>query len=78
MTQEQNTPVQTTLANLLQEGYTFLSINLKLLNRMSTIHLQVDRTKVFTHATIILTQFSEKTEELVNFFIEREIESENV
>ena len=42
VTQEQNTPVQTTIANLLQEGYTFLSINLKLLNKMSTIHLQVD------------------------------------
>ena len=38
VTQEQNTPVQTMVANLLQEGYTFLSINLKLLNRMSTIH----------------------------------------
>ena len=54
VTQEQNTPVQTMLANLLQEGYTFLSINLKLLNKTSTIHLQVDRTKVFTDATIIL------------------------
>ena len=70
MTQEQNTPVQTTLANLLQEGYTLLSINLKLLNKMSTIRLQVDRTKVFTHATIILMQFSQKTVELVNFLIE--------
>ena len=78
MTQEQNTPVQTTIANLLQEGYTFLSINLKLLNKTSTIHLQVDRTKVFTHTTIILMQFSQKTEELMNFFIEQEIESENV
>ena len=78
VTQEQNTPVQTTLANLLQEGYTFLSINLKLLNKTSTIRLQVDRTKVFTHATIILMQFSQKTEELVNFFIEREIQPENV
>ena len=77
MTQEQNTPVQTMPANLLQEGYTFLSINLKLLNRTSTIRLQVDRTKVFTHA-IILMQFSQKTEELVNFFIEREIQPENV
>ena len=66
------------LANLLQEGYTFLSINLKLLNKMSTIRLQVDRTKVLTHATIILTQFTQKTEELVNFFIEREIQPENV
>ena len=78
MTQEQNTPMQTTLANLLQEGYTFLSINLKLLNKTSTIHLQVDRTKVFMHTTIILTQFSQKTEELMNFFIKQEIESENV
>ena len=78
VTQEQNTPVQTMLANLLQEGYTFLSINLKLLNKTSTIHLQVDQTKVFTHATIILMQFSQKTEELVNFFIEQEIEPENV
>ena len=78
VTQEQNTPMQTTLANLLQEGYTFLSINLKLLNKMSTIHLQVDRMKVFMHTTIILMQFSQKTEELVNFFIKREIESENV
>ena len=78
VTQEQNTPVQTTLANLLQEGYIFLSINLKLLNKTSTVRLQVDRTKVFTHATIILTQFSQKTEELVNFFIEREIQPENV
>ena len=42
VTQEQNTPVQTTLANLLQEGYTFLSINLKLLNKTTTVHLQVD------------------------------------
>ena len=33
MTQEQNTPVQTTLANLLQEGHIFLSINLKLLKK---------------------------------------------
>ena len=78
VTQEQNTPVQTMLANLLQDGYTFLSINLKLLNKTSTIRLQVDRTKVFTHATIILMQFSQKTEELVNFFIEREIQPENV
>ena len=78
MTQEQNTPMQTTLANLLQEGYTFLSINLKLLNKMSTIHLQVDRTKFFTHATIILMQISQKTKELMNFFIEREIQPENV
>ena len=45
VTQEQNTPVQTTLANLLQEGYTFLSINLKLLNKTSTIRLQVDQQK---------------------------------
>ena len=78
VTQEQNTPVQTMLANLLQEGYTFLSINLKLLNKMSNIHLQVDQTKVFMHATIILMQFSQKTEELMNFFIEREIQPENV
>ena len=78
VTQEQNTPVQTTLANLLQEGYTFLSINLKPLNKTSTIRLQIDRTKVFMHATIILMQFSEKTEELVNFFIEWEIQPENV
>ena len=78
VTQEQNTPVQTTLANLLQEGYIFLSINLKLLNKTSIVRLQVDRTKVFTHATIILMQFSQKTEELVNFFIEREIQPENV
>ena len=78
VTQEQNTPVQNTPANLLQEGYTFLSINLKLLNKTSTIHLQVDRMKVFTHANIILTQFSQKTKELMNFFIKREIESENV
>ena len=78
VTQEQNTPMQTTLPNLLQEGYTFLSINLKLLNKTSTIHLQVDRTKVFMHATITLTQFSQKTKELVNFFIEREIQPENV
>ena len=70
MTQAQNTPVQTMLANLLQEGYTFLSINLKLLNKTSTIHLQVDRMKVFMHAAIILMQFSQKTEELMNFFIE--------
>ena len=70
--------MQTMLANLLQEDYTFLSINLKLLNKTSTICLQVDRTKVFTHATIILMQFSQKTEELVNFFIEREIQPENV
>ena len=77
VTQEQNTPVQTTLANLLQEGYTFLSINLKLLNKTTTIRLQVDKTRVFTHATIILTQFSAKTTELVDFFIEREI-TENV
>ena len=61
VTQEQNTPMQTMLANLLQEGYTFLSINLKLLNKTSIIRLQVDRTKVFTHATIILTQFTQKT-----------------
>ena len=78
MTQEQNTPMQTTLANLLQEGYTFLSINPKLLNKTSTVCLQVDQTKVFMHATIILTQFSQKTEELVNFFIESEIQPENV
>ena len=78
VTQEQNIPVQTTLADLLQEGYTFLWINLKLLNKTSTIHLQVDQTKVLTHTTIILMQFSQKTEELMNFFIEQEIESENV
>ena len=30
------------------------------------------------HTTIILMQFSQKTEELVNFFIKQEIESENV
>ena len=78
VTQEQNTPVQTTLANLTQEGYTFLAINLKLLNKTTTIRLQVDRTRVFTHVTLILTQFSPKTEELINFFIEREITNENV
>ena len=78
VTQEQNTPIQTTLANLTQEGYTFLAINLKLLNKTTTIRLQVDRTRVFTHMMLILTQFSPKTEELINFFIEREITNENV
>ena len=73
VTQEQNTPVQMTLANLLQEGYTFLVINLKLLNRTTTIRLQVDKMRVFTHATIILIQFSSKTKELINFFTDREI-----
>ena len=76
VTQEQNTPVQMTLANLLQEGYTFLSINLKLLNRTTTICLQVDKTRVFTHATIILTQFSSKMKDLINFFTDREITTE--
>ena len=38
----------------------------------------IDRTKVFMHATIILMQFTQKTEELVNFFIKREIQPENV
>ena len=53
VTQEQNTPIQTTLAHLLQEGYTFLSINLKLLNRMSTIRLQVDHTHYNNPNTIL-------------------------
>ena len=79
VTQEQNTPVHVMVKNLLEaESYTFLSINLKLLNSSVTIRLQVDKTKAFTHCTIILTRFSGKTQELINFFIERQLKAQDV
>ena len=69
VTQEQNAPVQTTLNSLLTLGkLTFLSINLKLLNRTVTVRLQVDKTKVFTHATLLVTQYSPQTKILLEFF----------
>ena len=69
VTQEQNMPVQTTLTSLLILGnLTFLAINLKLLDRTVTIKLQVDKTKIFTHATLIITQFSQPTQRLIDLF----------
>ena len=69
VTQEQNMPVQTMLTSLLMLGnLTFLAINLKLLGRTVTIKLQVDKTKIFTHATLIITQFSQPTQRLIDFF----------
>ena len=69
VTQEQNAPVQTTLTSLLMLGnLTFLAINLKLLDRTVTIKLQVDKTKIFTHATLIITQFSQPTQRLIDLF----------
>ena len=54
VTQEQNAPVAMTLSNLLMVGnFTFLAINLKLLSRSVTIRLQVDKSRTFTHATLL-------------------------
>ena len=79
MSQEQNTPVHVTVRNLLEaESYTFLAITLKVVNNSVTIRLQVDKTKAFTHCTIILTRFSSKTRELVKFFIERQLKAQDV
>ena len=73
VSQEQNTPVHVTVRNLLEaDSFTFLAITLKVVNNSVTIRLQVDKTKVFTHCTIILTRFSSKTRELVQFFIEQQ------
>ena len=79
VSQEQNTPVHVMVRNLLEaDSYTFLAINLKLVNNSVTIRLQVDKTKAFTHCTIILTRFTNRTRELVNFFIERQLKAQNV
>ena len=79
VSQEQNTPVHVTVRNLLEaESYTFLAITLKLVNNSVTIRLQVDKTKAFTHCTIIVTRFSSKTRELVKFFIERQLKAQDV
>ena len=74
VTQEQNAPVATTLSHLLLVGnFTFLCINLKLLDRTATIRLQVDKERIFTHATIILTRFNVDTQKLIRFFEQREL-----
>ena len=74
VTQEQNAPVAMTLSNLLQVGtFTFLAINLKLLDRTVTIQLQVDKARIFTHATIIITRYTTKTKQLIQFFVDREV-----
>ena len=74
VTQEQNTPVATTLSHLLLVGnFTFLSINLKLLEKTVTIRLQVDKARIFTHTTIILTRFNADTHRLIKFFEAREV-----
>ena len=79
VSQEQNTPVHVTVRNLLEaESYTFLAITLKVVNNSVTIRLQVDKTKAFTHCTIILTRFSSKTRELVKFFIEQQLKAQDV
>lgn len=69
VTQEQNAPVLTAVSTLFIGGnLTFLAINLKLQNKTVTIKLQVDRTRIFTHATLILTEFTERTRKLIEFF----------
>ena len=68
ITQEPNVPCKSTLESLLEtDNISYIAINLKLIASSVTLKLQLDKTKSFTHGTVIVTNFNKKTVELLKY-----------
>lgn len=68
ITQEQNAPYKISLAELQKHKHiSFLCISFSLAEKKVTVKLQMDKSKTFTHATLILCRFDKVGFDIVDF-----------
>ena len=74
ITQEPNVQCPTTLDTVFAlQNLTYLAFTLKLLKNKATIKLQLNKEKMETHLTLILTNFYEDTQKLVTFLNDKHL-----
>ena len=74
ITQEPNIPSPTTLDTIFAlQNLTYLAFTLKLLKNKATIKLQLNKEKMETHLTLILTNFYEDAQDLITFLNDKHL-----